>query len=75
MNRVSVLPRDATRQHFLALATAEAVRKVKKHDPALFQPASYDKDWAVMLNYHPSAAWAWAVCDRTTPPLIMYNDV
>lgn len=69
------LPRGPTRDHFLALATAEAVNKVKAHDPKLFQAASYDKEWAVLLNYYPSAAWAWAVCDQDSPPLIMYNDV
>lgn len=57
------------------MATAEAIGKVKTHDPKLFQPASYDKEWAVLLNYNPSAAWAWAVCEYNTPPLIMYNDV
>ncbi|KAH6894090.1 hypothetical protein B0T10DRAFT_398770 [Thelonectria olida] len=70
-----VLPQGPRREHFLALATANAVDKVKRHDPNLFTPAAYGKKSAVLMNYLPSAAWTWAVCEQETPPLIMYNDV
>ncbi|KAK7209747.1 hypothetical protein V2G26_016925 [Clonostachys chloroleuca] len=62
-----VLPCDARREHFLALASTESVEKVRGHDPELFAPASYGKGWAVLLTYHASAAWAWAVCGYNTP--------
>ncbi|RGP67844.1 3 like [Fusarium sporotrichioides] len=70
-----VLPQGAKRQHFLALATANAVEKVRRHDPDLFEPASYGHKAAVLMNYLPSAAWTWAVCEQEHPRLIMYNDV
>ncbi|KAF7553991.1 hypothetical protein G7Z17_g3235 [Cylindrodendrum hubeiense] len=70
-----VLPRGPRREHFLALATANAVDKVKRHDPQLFEPAAYGKKSAVLLNYLPSAAWTWAVCEQEAPGLIMYNDL
>ncbi|KAH7175482.1 hypothetical protein EDB81DRAFT_6981 [Dactylonectria macrodidyma] len=70
-----VLPRGPWRDHFLALATVNAVDKVKRHDPQLFEPAAYGKKSAVLLNYLPSAAWTWAVCEQETPRIIMYNDI
>jgi len=70
-----VLPKGPKRQHFLALATADAVDKVRRHDPNLFEPASYGHKAAVLMNYLPSAAWTWAVCEQEHPQLIMYNDV
>ncbi|KAF7561440.1 hypothetical protein G7046_g2714 [Stylonectria norvegica] len=70
-----VLPRGPQREHFLALATADAVQKVKRHDPKLFEPAAYEKKSAVLMNYLPSAAWTWAVCEEDAPRLIMYNDL
>ncbi|RBR03777.1 hypothetical protein FVER53590_02175 [Fusarium verticillioides] len=70
-----VLPRGPNRQHFLALATADAVEKVRRHDPKLFESASYGHKAAVLMNYLPSAAWTWAVCEHEHPRLIMYNDV
>ncbi|KAK7422305.1 hypothetical protein QQZ08_009527 [Neonectria magnoliae] len=69
------LPRGPWREHFLALATADAVDRVKRHDPHLFEPAAYGKKSAVLMNYLPSAAWTWAVCEEDTPRLIMYNDL
>lgn len=71
----SVLPRGPKREHFLSLATSEAVEKVRGHDPKLFEPASYGKTSAVLMNYLPSAAWTWAVCEEDIPRLIMYSDV
>ncbi|KPM38777.1 hypothetical protein AK830_g7773 [Neonectria ditissima] len=69
------LPRGPWREHFLALATADAVDRVKRHDPQLFEPAAYGKKSAVLMNYLPSAAWTWAVCEEDEPRLIMYNDL
>ncbi|KAI5464506.1 hypothetical protein BGZ63DRAFT_153818 [Mariannaea sp. PMI_226] len=70
-----VLPQGTRREHFLALATADAVDKVRRHDPDLFNPAAYGKKSAVLMNYLPSAAWTWAVCEQEAPRLIMYNDL
>jgi hypothetical protein len=69
------LPKGAQRNHFLALATVESIQKIRRHDPKLFEPASYGKDWALMTNYHPSAAWAWAHMNEDTPAMILYNDI
>ncbi|KAJ4316905.1 hypothetical protein N0V84_007629 [Fusarium piperis] len=70
-----VLPRGPSREHFLALATADAVEKVRRHDPNLFENASYGHKASVLMNYLPSAAWTWAVCEQECPRLIMYNDL
>ena len=69
------LPLGPKRDHFLSLATEEAIAKMKEHKPELFEAAAYDKPWAVIMNYLPSAAWTWAVCDKEAAPLITYNDV
>ncbi|KAG9250086.1 uncharacterized protein F5Z01DRAFT_427213 [Emericellopsis atlantica] len=69
------LPKGSKRNHFLSLATTESMEKMRRHDPTLFEPASYDKDWAVMTNYYTSAAWAWATLEDETPRMIFYNDV
>ncbi|KAH7316464.1 hypothetical protein B0I35DRAFT_409662 [Stachybotrys elegans] len=69
------LPRGQNREHFLALASPEAVSKVKNHDPKLFAPAAYNRDSSVLMNYLSSAAWTWMVYDQETPPMIMFNDI
>jgi hypothetical protein len=74
LTRLRALP-PAEREHFLSLATTEAVKKVKKYDPKLFAPASYDKECAVLMKYHTGAAWAWAVCDEARPSMLLYTDV
>jgi hypothetical protein len=71
----SALPKGLQRNHFLSLATEEAIRRVRRHDPKLFEPASYDKEWAIMTNFHTSAAWAWAHAEDETPGMILYNDL
>ncbi|KAH6605597.1 hypothetical protein Trco_004750, partial [Trichoderma cornu-damae] len=69
------LPRGPRREHFLSLATVEAIGKARSADPKVFQPADYGRDMALLFKYHSSAAWAWAVCEWENPPLIAYTDV
>ncbi|KAM0255082.1 hypothetical protein ACHAQJ_006161 [Trichoderma viride] len=69
------LPRGPRREHFLSLATVEAIEKAKELDPEVFQPADYGRDMALLFKYYPSAAWTWAVCEEENPPLIAYTDV
>jgi hypothetical protein len=69
------LPKDESREHFLALSTTESVERVKGHYAMLLSPANYGKESSVLMNYLPSAAWAWAVCEQPRPPMIMFNDV
>lgn len=70
-----ILPQGPEREHFLALATADAVEKVRRHDPNLYEPASYGHKASVLMTYLPSAAWTWAVCEAENPRMIMYNDL
>lgn len=71
-----VLPRGPRRDHFLGLATPEAVKKVKAQDPKTFEPATCGgKAPGVMMHYGTSAAWAWAVCEQESPGMIMYSDI
>jgi hypothetical protein len=51
------------------------MKKVKGHYSKLYSAANYGKESSVLMNYLPSAAWAWAVCQQSRPPMIMYNDV
>ncbi|KEY68714.1 hypothetical protein S7711_00588 [Stachybotrys chartarum IBT 7711] len=69
------LPTGETRNHFMALTCVDAIKKVKDYDPKLFEPATYGKQASVLMNYFPSAAWAWAVYDQNPAPMIMFNDV
>jgi hypothetical protein len=69
------LPRGPRREHFLSLATVEAVEKAKEVDPEVFLPADYGRDMALLFKYHSSAAWTWAVCKKENPPLIVYTDI
>ncbi|KAI1044492.1 hypothetical protein LB505_006977 [Fusarium chuoi] len=64
------------RNHACAMEFLEThLEKVRRHDPNLFESASYGHKAAVLMNYLPSAAWTWAVCEQEHPRLIMYNDV
>ncbi|KAL6874882.1 hypothetical protein J3F83DRAFT_522877 [Trichoderma novae-zelandiae] len=69
------LPRGPRREHFLSLATVEAMEKAKSVDPDAFLPADYGHDMSLLFKYHSSAAWAWAVCELESPPMIVYTDV
>ncbi|KAK5994934.1 LanC-like-like-like protein [Cladobotryum mycophilum] len=69
------LPRGPLREHFLGLATVEAIEKAKRLDREVFEPANYGQDKAVIFSYHTSAAWTWGVCEQETPPMIVYTDV
>ncbi|KAL7792610.1 hypothetical protein V8C37DRAFT_409940 [Trichoderma ceciliae] len=69
------LPRGPRREHFLSLATVEAIEKAKSVDPDIFLPADYGRDMALLFKYHSSAAWTWAVCEWENPPLIVYTDI
>jgi hypothetical protein len=41
----------------------------------MFEPAVDGKAPGVMMHYHSSAAWAWAVYDQEKPGMIMYSDI
>ncbi|KAL6889224.1 hypothetical protein HDV57DRAFT_317874 [Trichoderma longibrachiatum] len=69
------LPHGPRREHFLSLATEEAVKAAKSVDPDVFSPADYGHGMSLLFNYHSSAAWAWAVCESDNPPMIAYTDV
>lgn len=71
----SVLPKREKRDHFLSLATPSSLHQIRQHDPSMFEQASYGKDTSVLMNYLPSAAWTWLVCEEEHPKLIMYTDV
>ncbi|PTB68350.1 hypothetical protein BBK36DRAFT_1139839 [Trichoderma citrinoviride] len=69
------LPRGPHREHFLSLATIEAMEQAKIVDPDVFLPADYGHAMALLFNYHSSAAWTWAVCELESPPMVVYTDV
>lgn len=71
----SAFPAGPKREHFLALCTPDAIKKAKELDPKIFAPAAYDTEVMITLQYLPSAAWAWAVCEIPTPSMLMFNDV
>lgn len=70
-----VLPQGSQRDHFLSHATIDAVAEGRKKDPEMFKPACYNAKVSPALNYHPSAAWTWAVCQDERPPMILFTDV
>lgn len=69
------LPTGEQRNHFLSVATPSSVHRIRKHDPTMFEQASYGKDAAVLMKYLPSAVWTWLVCEQEHPKLVMYTDV
>lgn len=71
----SAFPIGPKREHFLALCTPDAIEKAKELDPKVFGAAAYGMEVMVALQYLPSAAWTWAVCDMSIPPMLMFNDV
>ncbi|KAL2758465.1 hypothetical protein ACRALDRAFT_1075051 [Sodiomyces alcalophilus JCM 7366] len=70
-----IFPPGPEREHFLALATPDKITEARRADPSLFHPASYGKDAMLLMNYEPSAAWTWMVCQRKLPRMILYNDI
>ncbi|OBT65758.1 hypothetical protein VE03_03275 [Pseudogymnoascus sp. 23342-1-I1] len=68
-------PVGPKREHNLALCTPDAIKKAKELDPNVFKQAAYGMEVMVTLQYLPSAAWTWAVCEMPIPPMLMYNDV
>lgn len=71
----SAFPVGPKREHFLALCTPDAIKAAKDLNPNVFEPAAYGMEIMVTLQYLPSAAWTWAVCEMPVPPMLMYNDV
>ncbi|KAL7951945.1 hypothetical protein V8C42DRAFT_305725 [Trichoderma barbatum] len=69
------LPLGPRREHFLSLATVEAIDEAKSVDPEVFLPADYGYDMSLLFKYHTGAAWTWAVCGWENPPMIVYTDV
>ncbi|KAM0322680.1 hypothetical protein ACHAQA_009270 [Verticillium albo-atrum] len=70
-----IFPPGPQRDTFLHLATPEKIAEARRADADVFASASCGKDCAVLMNYDPSAAWTWMVCQRQTPRLILYNDM
>ncbi|KFY17338.1 hypothetical protein V492_00748 [Pseudogymnoascus sp. VKM F-4246] len=64
-------PVGPQREHFLALCTPDAIKKAKEADPKVFLPAAYGTEVMVTLQYLPSAAWTWAVCEIPVPPMLI----
>ncbi|MBE3049727.1 hypothetical protein IMZ48_45975 [Candidatus Bathyarchaeota archaeon] len=71
----SALEAGPRRNHFLAVAEPEYMEALKRKDSALFKGASYGAGDSLMMNYWPSAAWAWSVCDKEQPGMILYTDI
>lgn len=75
MTLCSSLPKGPKREHFLALATPDAVENMKRQDPTLFKAHNYGAALSVLLGYWPSAAWAWSVYEEDEPRMILFNDI
>ena len=73
--RRSSFPKGPKREHFLALATPDAVAEAKTRDPTLFMASNYGIEQSLILSYWSSAAWAWSVYEEDEPPLILFNDI
>jgi hypothetical protein len=71
----TALLHGSRRNHFLALATPEAVERARKDNLEMFKRACYTAETSPYFNYLPSTAWAWAVAEMEDPPVIASNDV
>lgn len=71
----SVLPRGPKRNHFLAMATPDAVAQAKEADSDMFADAHYEWTYSVPMRYDLSAIWAWAVCEEEEPTMVFYTDI
>lgn len=69
------LPRGEKRNHFLSLATPDAIKAAKLQDSAMFADAHYNMRYCTLQVYDLSALWTWAVCDMEEPPILCYTDV
>lgn len=69
------LPPGSQRQHFLSLATPEAVEAAKAKDPKMFEEAHYGMVGSPVLTYLASSVWTWAVCEQDEPRMFIFNDV
>lgn len=70
-----IFPPGQQRDHFLALATPKKVEELRSEDETIFEPADYGQGYATLMNYSPSAAWTWMVYGKTSPKMIVYNDI
>jgi hypothetical protein len=57
------------------MATPAMISEMRRTDDGIFQRASYGKDSVVLMDYDPSAAWTWLVCQRKMPRMLLYNEI
>ncbi|KAM0461065.1 hypothetical protein ACHAO4_001865 [Trichoderma viride] len=72
---MQALPRGPRREHFLSLATVEAIEEAKRLEPGVFNRTDYGQDMAITFKYHSSAAWTWAVCGQEDPLMLIQTDI
>ncbi|KAK1248816.1 hypothetical protein MKX08_007036 [Trichoderma sp. CBMAI-0020] len=73
--KYGALPHGPRREHFLSLATVEAIEEAKRLEPGVFNRTDYGQDIAITFKYHSSAAWTWAVCGQEDPLMLIQTDV
>jgi hypothetical protein len=57
------------------MATPTMISEMRRTDDGIFQRAAYGKDSVVLMDYDPSAAWTWLVCQRRMPRMLLYNEI